>query len=110
MCRVYILDEAAKRGLKNISAETADMNTFKAESKYDRIISVEMFEHMKNYGVSCCASSMLHSGHLGCGHSPGLCMPRQASQQCCACTAICRLLVSNAHLKLSQQRLCNLNT
>lgn len=49
--RVYILEQAAARGLSNITAATADMNSFVAESQYDRVLSVEMFEHMKNYGV-----------------------------------------------------------
>jgi cyclopropane-fatty-acyl-phospholipid synthase len=49
--RVYILQQAAERGLNNVTATTADMNTFVADTQYDRVLSVEMFEHMKNYGV-----------------------------------------------------------
>ncbi len=46
----YILSRAEERGLKNIEIRTADMNDFEAESAaYDRVVSVEMFEHMKNY-------------------------------------------------------------
>ncbi|HRJ73581.1 MAG TPA: cyclopropane-fatty-acyl-phospholipid synthase family protein [Terrimicrobiaceae bacterium] len=46
----HILAEAAKRGLGNVRILTADMNEFQAESgHYDRVVSVEMFEHMKNY-------------------------------------------------------------
>ncbi len=46
----YIDTQAAERGLTNVKIVTADMNDFdiKAES-FDRIISIEMFEHMKNY-------------------------------------------------------------
>lgn len=45
------IDAAAKqRGLSNVTIITADMNTFDitAES-FDRVVSIEMFEHMKNY-------------------------------------------------------------
>lgn len=46
----HILSEAEKRGLGNVRILTADMNAFEAESgHYDRVVSVEMFEHMKNY-------------------------------------------------------------
>ena len=48
--RVHILEEAAKRGLGNVEIITADMNVFEAErGAFDRVVSVEMFEHMKNY-------------------------------------------------------------
>lgn len=45
----YIDSEAKKRGLTNLMIITADMNTFSIEKKFDRIVSVEMFEHMRNY-------------------------------------------------------------
>lgn len=48
--REFILARAAERGLKNIRVLTADMNGFAAEGTYDRIVSIEMFEHMRNYG------------------------------------------------------------
>jgi cyclopropane-fatty-acyl-phospholipid synthase len=41
--------EAKRRGLKNVRIITADMNTFTIKSKFDRVVSVEMFEHMRNY-------------------------------------------------------------
>jgi cyclopropane-fatty-acyl-phospholipid synthase len=41
--------EAARRGLQNLTVATADMNDFSTESRFDRIVSVEMFEHMRNY-------------------------------------------------------------
>lgn len=47
--REYILQQAKARGLSNIHIITADMNTFDTEQTYDRIVSVEMFEHMRNY-------------------------------------------------------------
>lgn len=36
-------------GIKNLSVVTADMNVFETEERFDRIVSVEMFEHMRNY-------------------------------------------------------------
>jgi cyclopropane-fatty-acyl-phospholipid synthase len=47
--RAFILERAAERGLTNIEIVTADMNSFKPEGQFDRVVSVEMFEHMKNY-------------------------------------------------------------
>ena len=46
----YIRQRAARRGLSNIEAITADMNDFDTERRFDRVVSVEMFEHMRNYG------------------------------------------------------------
>lgn len=44
------IDETAKsRGIKNLVVITADMNTFSIDDQFDRIVSVEMFEHMRNY-------------------------------------------------------------
>lgn len=45
----YIDAEAARRGLKNLTIITKDMNEFTIEQEFDRIVSVEMFEHMRNY-------------------------------------------------------------
>ncbi|NNL05732.1 MAG: class I SAM-dependent methyltransferase [Xanthomonadales bacterium] len=47
--REFIETEAARRGLDNLSVITADMNEFNASDQYDRVVSVEMFEHMRNY-------------------------------------------------------------
>lgn len=47
--RLYIEAQAAARGLENIRVITADMNAFVPESAYDRVVSVEMFEHMSNW-------------------------------------------------------------
>jgi cyclopropane-fatty-acyl-phospholipid synthase len=47
--RAYIEGEAAKRGLTNLHIVTCDMNDFDIEQRFDRIVSVEMFEHMRNY-------------------------------------------------------------
>lgn len=48
--RAHIEAEAARIGLHNVRVITCDMNDFDANaSSYDRILSVEMFEHMKNW-------------------------------------------------------------
>jgi cyclopropane-fatty-acyl-phospholipid synthase len=47
--RLHIETQAAERGLANVRILTADMNEFTAGSQYDRIVSVEMFEHMSNW-------------------------------------------------------------
>ena len=48
----YINQRIEQLGLNNISVTTQDMNDFEAETKcYERIVSVEMFEHMRNYSV-----------------------------------------------------------
>lgn len=49
--REYILQQANLRGLSNINIITADMNVFDTDQTFDRIVSVEMFEHMRNYQV-----------------------------------------------------------
>ena len=35
--------------IKNIKVITADMNDFRTDDVFDRVVSVEMFEHMRNY-------------------------------------------------------------
>jgi cyclopropane-fatty-acyl-phospholipid synthase len=45
----YIDGEAARRGLTNLTIRTCDMNVFDPGATFDRVVSVEMFEHMKNY-------------------------------------------------------------
>ncbi len=47
--REYIVAEAKRRSLHNIEVLTCDMNDFEAPARYDRIVSVEMLEHMRNY-------------------------------------------------------------
>lgn len=46
----YILQEANDLGLLNIDVITADMREFQTQNQFDRVVSVEMFEHMRNYG------------------------------------------------------------
>jgi cyclopropane-fatty-acyl-phospholipid synthase len=47
--KMFIDLTAKDRGLKNLKVITADMNTFKIDKQFDRVVSVEMFEHMRNY-------------------------------------------------------------
>ena len=47
--REHILAQARLRGLRNVEVLTRDMNAFEAPGTYDRAVSVEMFEHMRNY-------------------------------------------------------------
>jgi cyclopropane-fatty-acyl-phospholipid synthase len=47
--RGFIEAEAARRGLTNVRVITADMNDFAPDGTFDRIVSVEMFEHMTNW-------------------------------------------------------------
>ncbi len=49
--RGHIEAQAAARGLTNLTVITCDMNDFEAPAPgtYDRIVSVEMFEHMANW-------------------------------------------------------------
>ncbi len=45
----FIRRRAAELGLRNLTVMTADVNRFESSQRYDRIVSVEMFEHMRNY-------------------------------------------------------------
>ena len=47
--RAWILGEAERRGLGNVQILTADMNVFDIGGCFDRVVSVEMFEHMRNW-------------------------------------------------------------
>jgi cyclopropane-fatty-acyl-phospholipid synthase len=47
--RDYILAQAARRSLRNIEVRVADMNSFEFPQGLDRVVSVEMFEHMRNW-------------------------------------------------------------
>ncbi|MBL8584618.1 MAG: class I SAM-dependent methyltransferase [Rhizobiaceae bacterium] len=47
--RRHIVAQAASRGLRNVEVRTADMNDFQPEQRFDRVVSVEMFEHMANW-------------------------------------------------------------
>jgi len=47
--RQFIEAEAHARGLTNIKIVTADINDFDPGHQFDRVVSVEMFEHVRNY-------------------------------------------------------------
>jgi cyclopropane-fatty-acyl-phospholipid synthase len=47
--KMHIDLQAKERGIANLTVITADMNTFTISEEFDRIVSVEMFEHMRNY-------------------------------------------------------------
>ncbi|WP_420428625.1 SAM-dependent methyltransferase [Algiphilus sp.] len=54
--RAWIMEQAQKRGFKNVEIVTGDIAEFDfpvgdVRAGFDRIISIEMFEHMKNYGA-----------------------------------------------------------
>jgi cyclopropane-fatty-acyl-phospholipid synthase len=40
-----------EKGLGNLTVITQDMNDFEATGRFDRVVSVEMFEHMSNWPV-----------------------------------------------------------
>lgn len=49
--REYILQQCEARGFTNVEVQTADMRVFSTERKFDRILSIEMFEHLRNYEI-----------------------------------------------------------
>jgi len=49
--REFIEQAASDRGLGNISVVTADVNELQFDNRFDRVISVEMFEHVRNYAL-----------------------------------------------------------
>ena len=47
--RRFIEAEARGCGLKNLNVITCDINDFDTDLKFDRVVSVEMFEHVRNH-------------------------------------------------------------
>jgi cyclopropane-fatty-acyl-phospholipid synthase len=47
--RRFIEGRCRERGLFNVEVLTADINDFTTDRCFDRVVSVEMFEHMRNY-------------------------------------------------------------
>lgn len=47
--KAYIDHQAQLAGLDNLQVITCDMNDFEIDKRFDRIVSVEMFEHMRNW-------------------------------------------------------------
>ena len=52
--RELIEARATQWGLSNLEVITADVVTFETVKRFDRVVSVEMFEHMKNYEARFC--------------------------------------------------------
>jgi cyclopropane-fatty-acyl-phospholipid synthase len=57
--RAYIASTAHRRGLENIEVLTSDMNDFDTEQRFDRVVSVEMFEHMPATATAPTSSSTM---------------------------------------------------
>jgi cyclopropane-fatty-acyl-phospholipid synthase len=47
--KAAIEQSARDRGLENVTVIAADMNDFDTDQRFDRVVSIEMFEHMHNY-------------------------------------------------------------
>ncbi|GAB4266853.1 MAG: hypothetical protein Kow0065_17580 [Methylomicrobium sp.] len=47
--REYITEQARIRGLQNVEVITCDVNRLDLSERFDRVVSIEMFEHMRNY-------------------------------------------------------------
>lgn len=47
--RQFIESQCQQRGVSTLEVITADMNDFQTDRRFDRVMSVEMFEHMRNY-------------------------------------------------------------
>jgi len=47
--RAFIMSRARLEGLDNLEILTADMNDFSIDRRFDRVVSVEMFEHIRNW-------------------------------------------------------------
>ncbi len=55
--RQFIEQQAQQRGLANLEVITADVNDYAPDNSYDRIVSVEMLEHLRNH------TALLHRLH-----------------------------------------------
>ena len=47
--RAHIEAQARQRGLTNVTVQTCDINDFQPDCQFDRVVSVEMFEHVRNH-------------------------------------------------------------
>jgi len=47
--REFILSRCNELGLSNVEVVTADVNGFDPKRRFDRVVSVEMFEHVRNH-------------------------------------------------------------
>lgn len=49
--RAHIMEQARRLGLGNVEVVAADINRFDPGERFDRIVSVEMFEHLSNWAA-----------------------------------------------------------
>lgn len=49
--KAYIDSEIERRGLSNLKVITSDINNFDTSERFDRIVSIEMFEHLRNHSL-----------------------------------------------------------
>ena len=47
--KIYIDNKAKELGINNLQIITTDINTFNIHTKFDRIVSIEMLEHIRNH-------------------------------------------------------------
>ena len=47
--KLHIDEQAKQRGINNLTVITVNINDFTIDKTFDRVVSVEMFEHMRNY-------------------------------------------------------------
>ncbi len=47
--RRHIMSQAQARGFDNVNIITCDINELELHQQFDRVISIEMFEHVRNY-------------------------------------------------------------
>ncbi len=47
--KLHIDEEAKKREITNLTVITSDINVLSLTQQFDRVVSVEMFEHLRNY-------------------------------------------------------------
>lgn len=47
--KTFIAAKCEQRGIENVSVITADVGAFDTEARFDRVVSVEMFEHVRNH-------------------------------------------------------------
>ncbi len=72
--REYITERAKQLGLNNLKVQTCDINEFSTDRRFDRVVSVEMFEHVRNHPLLMeRISSWLNSSgklfvHIFCHH------------------------------------------
>ncbi|MEJ7609875.1 MAG: cyclopropane-fatty-acyl-phospholipid synthase family protein [Ferruginibacter sp.] len=61
--KMYLDQQAKERNITNLEVITADMNSFAIDKTFDRVVSVEMFEHMRNYELLMAkVASLLNGG------------------------------------------------